>query len=145
MPASAFTIDRLDERTRRDGECLVWTGANDGTFGYGRVWVKGRGSGRGCTINAHHWVWEQINGPVPTGMVVRHRCDNPPCVSIEHLELGTQADNARDRDERGRNANRRKDRCPKGHRYDEENTYVNPRTGHRLCRECGRVSHRVVK
>lgn len=31
-----------------------------------------------------------------------------------------------------------KDACPKGHPYDEANTYVNPRTGHRLCRACQR-------
>lgn len=35
-------------------------------------------------------------------MVVRHRCDNPPCIAIDHLELGTQAENVRDMHSRGR-------------------------------------------
>ncbi|PHS59692.1 MAG: HNH endonuclease [Alteromonas sp.] len=36
------------------------------------------------------------------GKVVRHRCDNPPCINPDHLELGTVADNNRDMADRGR-------------------------------------------
>ena len=42
------------------------------------------------------------NGPIPPGLVVRHRCDNPPCVNPDHLEIGTQADNQADMAIRGR-------------------------------------------
>ena len=41
------------------------------------------------------------NGPIPDGMVVRHRCDNPPCFRLSHLELGTVADNNNDAAARG--------------------------------------------
>lgn len=41
-------------------------------------------------------------GDVPEGLVVRHSCDNPPCWNPSHLELGTQAENVRDRETRGR-------------------------------------------
>jgi|SoiMethySBSTD1v2_1073268.scaffolds.fasta_scaffold996584_1 hypothetical protein len=35
-------------------------------------------------------------------------------------------------------------RCPHGHPYDQDNTYVDPR-GHRRCRECYRKRHRAWK
>jgi hypothetical protein len=36
-------------------------------------------------------------------MKVLHRCDIPACVNVEHLFLGTDQDNARDRAAKGRN------------------------------------------
>jgi hypothetical protein len=53
-------------------------------------------------MGAHRYVWQQANGPIPNGLVVRHKCDNPACVNLDHLELGTQADNMADRVNRNR-------------------------------------------
>ncbi|SOR54315.1 Phage protein [Yersinia phage fPS-10] len=41
-------------------------------------------------------------GEIPNGLVVRHKCDNPKCFKIEHLELGTAKDNNDDKMKRGR-------------------------------------------
>lgn len=47
-------------------------------------------------------MYELHNGPIQSHLVVRHRCDNPSCIEISHLETGTQFDNVRDAWERNR-------------------------------------------
>lgn len=56
----------------------------------------------GPMVSLHRWVWEQEHGPIPSGMEVCHRCDNPPCCNIEHLFLGTHSDNMQDAAAKGR-------------------------------------------
>jgi len=51
---------------------------------------------------AHRWAWMQANGPIPDGLWVLHHCDNPPCVNVEHLFLGTVQDNSDDMVAKGR-------------------------------------------
>jgi hypothetical protein len=75
--------------------CHLWTGFRD-SKGYGLMTVKG------VVRAAHRVAWERANEPIPQGMVVMHTCDNPPCCNPEHLKLGTQAENVRDRIEKGR-------------------------------------------
>jgi DNA-binding transcriptional regulator YiaG len=55
---------------------------------------------------AYRWVWELVNGPIPDGLMVRHKCDNGAhpigCCNIHHLELGTHVENMQDMTARGR-------------------------------------------
>lgn len=51
---------------------------------------------------AHRWAYHSLVGPIPEGQVVRHKCDNPSCVRLDHLELGAQRDNLLDRRDRSR-------------------------------------------
>lgn len=75
--------------------CHEWQGGRF-TDGYGNFIIDG-----GNKV-ATRWLWEQMNGPIPDGIQVRHKCDNPPCVNMDHLELGTPLENSRDMVERGR-------------------------------------------
>lgn len=81
-------------------ECWPFFGA-DNVGGYGRVYHAGK------LVMAHrlsHCLAEGIELAEfnHTGLLVRHRCDNPPCCNPLHLLAGTWADNAADKAERGR-------------------------------------------
>lgn len=111
--------------------CREWQGArNEHGYGYlrraGRQWLT------------HRWVWTLMNGPIPDGMKILHRCDNPPCFRLDHLWMGTQADNVRDMIAKGRHPNPHRTHCPRGHPYDAANTHVDQR-GCRHCRACAHI------
>ena len=116
-----------------NADCLLWEGCtNDAGYGekrwHGKVWY------------VHRMVWTQAYGPIPDGMVIRHRCDTPACYRLDHLEMGTKADNSRDMVERNRSRgpDLSKTRCPQGHEYSPENTYITPGTRRRNCKQCNR-------
>lgn len=111
--------------------CIEWTGYRD-RQGYGRRSIRRR------LFLVHRLAWEEANGPIPDDLCVLHACDNPPCMNPEHLFLGTRADNNADMDAKGRRipANSLKTHCPRGHPYDEANTYAYK--GRRQCRACWR-------
>ncbi len=51
------------------------------------------------------FLYEEKNGcSLPSSVVIRHTCDNPPCINLKHVVLGSIQDNIKDRDERGRTA-----------------------------------------
>ena len=76
-------------------ECWEWEASKD-RYGYGQI-------RNGCRLlRAHRVSYELFVGPIPDGLHVRHKCDNPCCVNPNHLEVGTNADNVRDKMERGR-------------------------------------------
>jgi hypothetical protein len=83
--------------------CKEWTGRKD-KDGYG---VK---SCRDHDERLHRLAWVEVHGQIPRGMCVLHRCDNRACHNVEHLFLGTRADNMRDMTAKGR----RKARSPTG-------------------------------
>ena len=78
-----------------NGGCWIWNGGNN-EKGYGMIQVGGK------QIRAHRLSYELYVGAVPPGMLVCHSCDNPPCCNPKHLWLGTNADNQRDKLNKGR-------------------------------------------
>lgn len=78
-----------------DTPCWVWAACRQES-GYGLFRLDGRMQG------AHRASWVLTNGPIPDGMGVRHKCDNPPCVNPEHLWLGTDAEDTADKMSKGR-------------------------------------------
>jgi hypothetical protein len=83
-------------------------------------------------MNTHRAAWILKKGPIPKGLSVCHTCDNGLCVNVEHLYLGTHAQNMRDMAERGRarKPNKAKTHCKRGHEMTEENTGLYIRNGH---------------
>ena len=79
--------------------CWEWT-ASFARGGYGQFFTSVK-DGREW-YRAHRFSYLAYEGGIPEGMVVMHRCDNPRCVNPDHLRLGTQADNIKDREEKGR-------------------------------------------
>lgn len=85
-------------RPEPPSECWMWTGA---------VNRKGYGSFNpgvnepNCV--AHRYAWTLVNGPVPEGKLVLHRCDTPGCVRVSHLFVGSAAENTADMMSKQRN------------------------------------------
>lgn len=83
---------RLDHK---ENGCWEWAGSVN-EHGYGGLRVNSR------LIKAHRFAWELTYGPIPEGMAVCHKCDNPPCCNPDHLFLGSQRENAADKLAKGR-------------------------------------------
>lgn len=126
-------IDRIMRSVdqREPGACWPWL-LSAGSHGYGQVgWSVG--GGRSAMTTAHRVVWMHYNGSIPDGLTVDHQkalgCSGGICCNPAHLRLLPNVENARD------NQQLAKSSCPRGHAYDEANTYTTPR-GHRRCRQC---------
>jgi hypothetical protein len=95
-------MDRSD-----NGACWAWLAGKD-SGGYGKFQITGRGPRFlgdhpiQKHVRAHRLAYELTHGLVNQELVMRHRCDNPPCCNPAHLEPGTQKQNRQDAVQRGR-------------------------------------------
>ncbi len=102
----APTVTKFWAKTvRRPNGCLEWTGRYRGSNSggrYGGFSFTNFGPGpRQITVQATHFAFATIFDRWPTPEAL-HKCDNPPCVDPTHLFEGTQRDNIRDMDDKGR-------------------------------------------
>ncbi len=113
----AMDLDRFWSKVDRRGpdDCWEWIAARDRN-GYGQFWDPAR---RTMGL-AHRFSYAQFVAPLPTserpgsgGVLVRHTCDNPPCVNPAHLIRGGQVQNMAEMKARGRQPNNRRERNPK--------------------------------
>jgi hypothetical protein len=109
------------ERVIKTNGCWKWEGSKV-VKGYGRIKLNGK------AYPAHRLSWEIHYGPIPSGLCVCHKCDNPPCTNPDHLFLGTHADNQHDCFLKGRRAKglkngkyTRPNRTPRGETHPRSN------------------------
>jgi hypothetical protein len=76
-------------------DCWIWRGGKFSS-GYGYHEYEDIG------YRSHRLAWILTYGEIPEGMLVLHRCDNPPCCNPNHLFLGTNKDNMEDRNNKNR-------------------------------------------
>jgi hypothetical protein len=123
--------------------CEIWQGSKTQS-GYGLKIVNYKRK------KAHRWAWEQINGEIPKGFVLDHKCHSEAvakgeceggwncihraCVNVEHLELVTQSENIM----RGVHSIDNRKTCRKGHDYTDPNNIMIRKNGKRECAQCNR-------
>lgn len=93
------------DRSAGPEACWPWTGCTSRPGNYGVFKFKGP------RLRAHRVAYELARGPVPDGLFVLHRCDNPPCCNPAHLFLGTNTENTADRNAKGRTARGTRSAC----------------------------------
>lgn len=92
----SYLKDRLFKFSKQNGECIESTYKARTQSGY--ALMKFDASTRG----AHRISWMVHHGDIPDGLLVLHKCDNPLCIRIDHLFLGTSMDNSIDMRRKGR-------------------------------------------
>lgn len=88
-------------RVGASDECWPWLGTTDRN-GYGVI-----KDDNGKQVSAHRVAYALTRGAIPSGRLIMHRCDNPPCCNPEHLHAGTNLENQRDKKSKGRGVYRR--------------------------------------
>ena len=88
---------RLAAKTLVGPDCWEWLGLKD-KDGYAIIYSRETDN----NVRVSRLVWTLMHGTIDAGLSVLHHCDNPACVRLDHLFLGTHTDNMRDKSQKGR-------------------------------------------
>lgn len=125
-PYSQRIVNRFLKKIEvHENGCWMWKGVLVG--GYAQMYIYQR------KVYGYRWTYILFKGAIPDGLQLDHLCRNRSCVNPDHLELVTQRENIL-RGIAPTAINARKTHCPKGHPYNEKNTYV--WNNGRKCRIC---------
>jgi len=129
-------------------DCIPSSASKTDRKGYKYVYV-GKKDGKSIYKSAHRDAWEKKHGPIPDGLQVRHKCDNPPCINDDHLELGTHQQNMQDKADRGRGrTNNRQGKANQNAKFTEDQVrYIrtSPETAAALARRYGTTRSAVSR
>jgi len=114
--------------------CWLWGGAPRNSKGYGGFCIQFKPVK--ITLPAHKAAWLALVGPVPDRLVIDHKCRVTACVNPSHLRVVTHKVNILASPITLASLESAITHCPDGHEYDDENTYILPGSGSRVCRKC---------
>lgn len=107
--------------------------------GYGVTWDGSK------VVYAHRLMYQVLVGEIPEKLELDHKCRNRSCINPDHLEPVSRSENTL----RGvgpslaKERQRAKTHCPRGHEYNNENTYIAPKhPDRRDCKKCRREARR---
>src|SRR5262245_32977559 len=74
--------------------CIKWLGSTTAR-GYGTLYF-GKIQEKMFRTTAHRAAWVLKRGDLSPEILVLHACDNPSCVNVDHLFIGSPKDNTQD-------------------------------------------------
>jgi len=137
-----FRIKFLNSGFDFVGDCHIFKGKDAGLeaprAGFSLILP---GDTKYSTINAQRAAWLLFIGPIPKGLYVLHKCKKQPnCVNLNHLYLGTHADNMHDVKKDRTSHWVVKTHCKNGHEWNKESTRYRPKGG-RDCKLCDKIRY----
>lgn len=125
-----------------DSSCWQWISSISSRTGYASIGIGAAAKGGPKTRTGHRAMWQLVNGPIPDGPWLDHRCRNRACVNPHHLRLVTPMANTVHNSGSDAAYLSRQTHCKRGHEFTVENTYYDRGKPYRQCRECRRIRDR---